>query len=77
MKKAYYIFVEEKEGKHFAFADSIKTEENLLAQIRRYPNLKGVFLCETATQSRQLAEQWNQDYKNNGTYMYQIEPAIK
>ena len=68
MKKAYYIFMEEKNGKHFAFADSIKTEENLLAQIRRYPNLKGVFFV------RRRLSQGN--LQNNGIRIIRITEPI-
>lgn len=68
MKKIYIVFSETKNGKHFAYADTIKAGENLMAFIK--PNTKIAHICENATQAAYLAEQWNQDYRNNNTFMY-------
>ena len=68
MKKIYLVFSETKDGKNFAHAETIRAGENLRNYIERYPSANIVHICETATQAAFLAEQWNQDYKNNNTY---------
>lgn len=70
MKRIYLVFSETKGGKHYAHAETIRAGENLKNYIERYPSANIVHICETATQAAFLAEQWNQDYKNNNTYMY-------
>ena len=70
MKRIYLVFSETKDGKHYAHAETIRAGENLKNYIERDPSANIVHICETATQAAFLAEQWNQDYKNNNTYMY-------
>ena len=70
MKRIYLVFSETKDGKHYAHAETIRAGENLKNYIERYPSANIVHICETVTQAAFLAEQWNQDYKNNNTYMY-------
>lgn len=70
MKRIYLVFSDSKDGKHYAHAETIRAGENLKNYIERYPSANIIHICETATQAAFLAEQWNQDYKNNNTYMY-------
>lgn len=70
MKKIYLVFSETENGKHYAHAETIKAGENLKNYIKRYPSADIIHICETATQAAYLAEEWNQDYRNNNTYMY-------
>ena len=70
MKKIHLVFSEMKDGKHFAHAEIIKTGENLKNYVGRYPNANIIHICESATQAAYLAEEWNQSYKDNNTYMY-------
>lgn len=70
MKKIHLVFSEMKDGKHFAHAETIKTGENLKNYVERYPNANIIHICESATQAAYLAEEWNQSYKDNNTYMY-------
>lgn len=71
MKKIYLVFSETKDGKHFAHAETIKAGENLKVYVDRYPNAKVIHICESATQAAYLAEEWNEAYRNNRTYMFQ------
>lgn len=70
MKNIHLVFSEMKDGKHYAHAETIRAGENLKNYIDRYHSANIVHICETATQAAFLAEQWNQDYKNNNIYMY-------
>lgn len=70
MKKIYVVYVLNTEGgKLFAMADTIKVGENLKAHIERH-NAKSCTLCESRSQAEQTAIQWNEDFKNNGTFGY-------
>lgn len=70
MKNIYLVFSETKDGKHYAHSETIRTGENLMNHIKRYPAADIIHVCETATQAAYLAVEWNQSYKDNGTYMY-------
>lgn len=69
MKMIFVVFVISENGKHFAKADTIRTGENLLCHIRRY-NCEVVHLCESRKEAEQIAIEWNNTYKENGTYLY-------
>lgn len=72
MKKIFLVFVETENGKHFAHAETIKTGENLMNFVGRYPHADTVHICENATQAAFLAVNWNESYRNNGTYMLSV-----
>ncbi len=72
MNKIFVVFVEAtKDGKHYAHAETIRAGENLMNFIGRYEEAKTeiVHICETATQAAYLAEEWNESYRWNNTYM--------
>lgn len=71
MKKIYLVFSEMENGKHFAHAETIQVGENLKVYVDRYSDADVIHICESATQAAFLAEEWNEAYKNNGTYMFQ------
>lgn len=64
----YYVFVLTKDGKHFAFANKVHGSLNLYSVITSYKYLDTVHQCKTYTEAQDIAEFWNQCYKNNGTY---------
>ena len=69
MKRIYLVFSETKDGKHYAHSETIRTGENLMYHIN--PAADIIHICETATQAAYLAIEWNQSYKDNGTFMYE------
>lgn len=71
MKKIYLVFSETKEGKHYAHAETFRAGENIKDYIMRYQAADIIHVCETATQAAYLAEEWNQAYRNNHTFMYE------
>ena len=73
MKRIYLVFSETKDGKHFAHAETIRAGENLKNYIERYPSADIIHICESATKAAYLAEEWNDDYRRNKTYMFQSE----
>lgn len=66
MKKIFVVFVQEERGKFFAFADTIRTGENLIPYCQRYKT-KICHLCESAKEAGEIAYKWNESYKRNGT----------
>lgn len=66
MKMIFVVFSQEQNGKYFAVADTIRTGENLIAYCRRY-NSNICHLCENRKQAEQIAREWNESYKRNGT----------
>ena len=70
MKKIHLVIVETENGKHYAHAESIRTGENLKAHFGRYPKMSIAHLCETALEAHTTAEKWNEEYRANGTYLF-------
>jgi len=70
MKMIFIVVNINENGKHYAFADTIKTGNNLLPMFRRYENADIVHLCETRKSADEIAAFWNECYKNNGTYYF-------
>lgn len=71
MKNIYFVVVEEENGKHFAFADAIRTNEN--AKHSRYfldPKYTCIEFCESRKKAEEIALAWNESYKKNGTYLF-------
>ena len=69
MKKIYVVIQAEDNGKYYAFADAIRTGENLKPFIERY-NANIFHLCESRKQAEELVIQWNATYKANNTYLF-------
>ena len=70
MKKIHLIFVDEQNGKFFAFPEAIRTGNNLKCFIERWPSAGIIHICENATEARTLAAAWNECFKKNGTYLF-------
>lgn len=68
MKKIFVVFAVEENGKYYAYADTIKTNENLIYHINR-ANCIVCHLCETRKQADIVAKRWNEEYRANGTYI--------
>lgn len=69
MKKIYVVFSVAQNGKHYAFADAIRTGENLKSFIDRY-KCDVCHLCESRKEAETIARAWNEAYKANGINLY-------
>ena len=69
MKKIFVVYSIEQDGKLYAIADTIRTGENLIPIINRY-KANICHLCESRQQAEQIAIEWNESYKINGTSIY-------
>lgn len=69
MKKIYVAIQAEDNGKYYAFADAIRTGENLKPFIERY-NANIFHLCENRKHAEELVIRWNAVFKANGEYLF-------
>jgi xylose isomerase len=72
MKRIYVVVLKEENEKYYAFADAIRTGENLVEFVRRY-NAEIVHLCESRKAAEDLAIIWNRSFKYNNTYYLSSE----
>lgn len=75
MKKIYIVIQQEENNKFYAFADTIRTGENLKPFIERY-NSKIFHLCENRKQAEEIAARWNAVYKANNEFMFSDGPQF-
>ena len=66
MKSIFVVFVQEKDGKYFAVADTIRTGQNLIPYTQRY-NSDICHLCESRKQAEEIATFWNACFREKGT----------
>ena len=69
MKKIYIVIQIEENKKYYAFAETIRTGENLKPFIERY-NAKIFHLCESRKEAESLALRWNAIAKANNQYLF-------
>lgn len=69
MKKIHLAIEIKENGKYYAFAETIRTGENIKPFIERY-NADIFHLCETRKQAEDLVTRWTALYKANGTYLF-------
>ena len=70
MKSIFLTVVIQENGKNFAFVEVFRCGQNIKPMIERYKNAHIWHLCESRKQADNLAQFWNDCYKNNGTYLY-------
>lgn len=69
MKMIFVVFSIEQGGKLYAVADAIRTGQNLTAYLQRY-NSSVCHLCESRKEAEEIAMDWNESYKRNGTSLF-------
>lgn len=74
MKRIYIAISITENGKQYAFAETIRTGENLLTYTKRHKNAVIFHLCESRIQAEETALRWNATYKANGVYMFDEPP---
>lgn len=70
MKKIYIVIQIEENGRYYAFADAIRTGENLKPHIERHKSANVFHLCESMKKAKETATRWNATYKANNTYLF-------
>lgn len=63
------VFVTEKSGRYWATPERLRQGENIIPYCEHY-RAKIAHVCESATKAHQIAQEWNEQYKKNGTNLY-------
>ena len=72
MRKLYFVISIDKNGKHYAYVDEVYENYNLCGLFEGRHEFDGrtlqvVMHVPTKKKAHELAEAWNETYKNNGT----------
>ena len=67
IKKHYFVFSQCVDGERFAFAETIRESENILAFAARH-NAVFCMACSGRAEAEEIAIMWNESYKLNGNY---------
>ena len=71
MKNIYAVFSKATAGgKRFAYVGAIKIKGNNLYGVLAVENADVCEVCETRKQAEEMANSWNEDYKANGTSIF-------
>lgn len=71
MKNIYAVFSKATAGgKRYAYTEAINIKGNNLYAILRMENADVCEVCETRKQAEEMANRWNEDYKANGTSIF-------
>ena len=70
MKNNSYIAVTVSEnGKYYSYMIKHHNSNNLL-NISKIKGILSANICDTKKEAERIVEQWNESYKQNGTYMF-------
>ena len=70
MTSAFLCISRTQDGKNYAFAETIRAGQNIKFIFDRYPDASIFHLCESRHQADEMAKDWNEQYKKNGTSIY-------
>lgn len=57
-------------GKHCAFTLPVGGADNLCTVLERVPGLTSANICASKQDAQEIAGEWNECYKRNGSYLY-------
>lgn len=55
---------------NIAYVEKIGRSQNLLTTFQRIGGLKSINTCKTKKEAEQIANDWNEACRNNGTYAF-------
>lgn len=67
-----YMVIEQQfpDGSTFAFVHQWHNCNNLVDIKGKFPAARTIMICETRKRAREIAVDWNECAKRNGTYLY-------
>ena len=68
-KNSYLAVTVEENGKYYAYMIKHHNSNNLLSVLK----IKGILhanICDTKKEATKIVQEWNEGYKQNGTYMF-------
>ena len=75
MSKNFYFAVSVcEDGKNYSYAVKVYQSDNVLSRLA-IKNIKTATICPTRKRAEELVKFWNECYKANGTYMFDV-PAF-
>lgn len=76
MKKYYLAITIEKNKKYYSFILTINECDNIISKLNGFKNIKWGNICSTKKQAKLIVENWNYNYKQNGTYLFDNVPLF-
>lgn len=77
MKNIFFAAITEENGKFYSFVVPVRTGENIKPILERYKNIPVLHLCESRKQADDLVTDWNEGYKANGKYIFDLDVGEK
>lgn len=69
MKNKYFVISIKEDQKNYAYVIKTNKNDNILYKIN-VKNANFVLLADTKKEAYKIAENWNQSFKNNGSYLF-------
>ena len=69
MKNKYFVISIKENQKNYAYVIKTNKNDNILCKIN-VKNANFVLLADTKKEAYKIAENWNQSFKNNGSYLF-------
>ena len=70
MKRMYFAASSSENGRHYAHVIAISDQNNFLALLKHFKNLKVCIPCATKKRADEITSFWNDSYKKNGTFEF-------
>lgn len=70
--KVYIVVTTTENGKNVSFAVDFAGSCNLVSVLASIPGLTSANICKSKKAAAEIADDWNECYKANGTYMYAV-----
>ena len=66
----WYAITCTENGKYYAYAWHMPRCQNIASFVRDFPTIATMNACETKKYAFWIVEQWNKQFKENGTFMF-------
>ena len=73
MKNMYIAVIIKEEEKFYSYGIKINSSDNLISKLK-IKNIYSANVCDTKKKCSELVEAWNEQFKNNGKYMFSEAP---
>ena len=70
MKNFYIAVIIKEDNKYYAYTVKANESDNLLRKLK-IKNIIIANICNTRSQAEKIINEWNESYKNNGTYLFE------
>ena len=70
MKNFYIAFSAQLDGKYWAGTMTVSSDDNIMNISQKIAGMQAANLCATKKAAKELADNWNECFKRNGTSIY-------